>query len=181
MTISSKGAKSAALLSASGKAVALRRPELRAPFGATAWDDPEAVRRNLDLTDLPASVLDWFQKLDEWVIAYVTKNSARLFKSAKSEAEVRHMYTSLVKPGKSDWPPTLRAKVNLSGPGAIRVWEKTGEGELQRRKMPEEWRNAKMEAVGTLSSLWIQAKFFGLVFTLTDAVVQEVAEAECPF
>ena len=180
MTVSSKGAKSAPLLSASGKAVALRLPELRAPFGATSWDDPEAVRRNLDLTDLPDSVLDWFQKLDEWVIGYVTKNSARIFKNAKSEAEIRHMYTSLIKPGKNDFPPTLRAKVNLSGPGAIRVWEKSA-GELQRRRMPEEWRNALLEGVGVLNTLWFQAKSFGLVFTLTDAVVQEVAESECPF
>ena len=47
-------------------------------------------------------------------------------------------------------------------------------------KLREEWKHAKLEGVGVLSSLWIQAKSFGLVFTLTDAVVQEVAEAECP-
>ena len=63
----------------------------------------------------------------------------------------------------------------------IRVWEQTEEG-IKRRELPqiEDWRNARLEAVVSLSSLWLQSKSFGLCVTITDAVL-ECGEAACPF
>ena len=157
-------------------------PSCGPPFGATSWDDPQASRRNVDLTDAPPALLKWLGNLDEWAIAAATKNSEKLFKGKKTEEQVRGMYTSLIKPGKGDYPPTVRVKVNLTGSGTVRCWEQT-EGGTKRRELPalEDWRNAKLEAVCHISALWLQAKSFGLTLTLTDAFLQEVGEAECPF
>ena len=65
--------------------------------------------------------------------------------------------------------------------GVIRCWEKTEDG-IKRRELPqvEDWRNARLEAAVSLSSLWLQSKSFGLTLTITDAVV-ESGEVECPF
>ena len=92
------------------------------------------------------------------------------------------MYCSLIKPGKNDSPPTLRCKVNLAGTGTVRCW-RTEDGETQRRDLPslEDWRNATMEAVVMVSSLWIQSKSFGLTLLLTDANLQDNVPEECPF
>ena len=182
VNVSSKGTRSCGVVTETQKPVILRLPTLRAPFGATSWDDPQAVRRNVDLSDAPPELLKWLEQLDEWAIRAATNNSEKLFKSKKTEEQVRGMYTSLVKPGKGDYPPTIRVKANLAGSGTVRCWEQT-QGETKRREMPalEDWRNAKLEAVCHISALWLQAKSFGLALTLTDAFLQEVTEDECPF
>ena len=57
------------------------------------------------------------------------------------------------------------------------------DGALYRKEIPSEdaWRNSKLECVCTLSSLWIQAKAIGLVLTITDAILEDCEEQECPF
>ena len=180
-TLNARGARSSSVATAQGKPVVLRLPTLRAPFGATSWEDDGRTRKNLDLTDMPPELVAWLRKLDEWCISTATKMSAKLFKSQKTEAEVRGMYVSLAKPGKEGYEPTLRCKANLGGGGVIRVWEQT-EDWIKRRELPpiEDWRNARLEAVVSISSLWLQSKSFGLTCTITDAVL-ECGEAECPF
>ena len=182
VTVSSKGAKSAPIQSTSGKPVALRLPRLRAPFGATCWDDNASTRRNLDLTDMSPDLIVWLQALDEHIIKYVTKHSTRLFKAKLSEDQVRAQFTSLLKPGKNGYGDLLRCKVNLAGSNAIRVWGRGEDGALYRKEMPSEdaWRNSKLECVCTLSSLWIQAKAIGLVLTITDAILEDSEEQESP-
>ena len=183
VNVSSKGARSCGITTASQKPVVLRLPELRCPFGCTSWDDPTATRRNCDLTDAPPELLSWIQALDNWAIKIATRHSEKLFKTKKTEAEVRALYVSLLKEGKGDYAPTIRVKVNLAGTGCVRCWEKTAEGETKRRELPqlEEWRNAKLEAVCQLSAIWLQSRSFGISLTLTDAFLQETADAECPF
>ena len=182
VNISSRGARSCSLITADNKLVALRLPKLRCPFGATSFDGPTATRRNLDMTDAPPELLSWLANLDNWAIKTATKHSEKLFKSKKTESEVKALYVSLLKPGKGDYPPTIRCKINLAGSGTVRCWEKR-DGETRRRELPqlEEWRNAKLEAVCQLSALWLQSRSFGLTLTVTDAFLAEVSEEECPF
>ena len=72
--------------------------------------------------------------------------------------------------------------MNLAGTGTVRCW-RTEDGETQRRDLPqlEDWRNAVMEAVVTISGLWLQSKSFGITLVITDASLQDIAEEECPF
>ena len=146
VVVSCKGAKNAAIQSTSGKPVVLRLPKLRAPFGATCWDDNGATRRNLDLTDMPDEVLVWMKSLDENIIRYITKHSVRLFKAKKGEEEVRAKFTSLLKPGKNGYGDILRCKINLAGSNAIRVWGRGEDGTLQRREPPFRGGLAKRQA-----------------------------------
>ena len=127
-------------------------------------------------------LIRWLEKLDAWVIQYATTNSAKLFKTQKTQAEIKTMYCSLIKPGKNDYPPTLRCKVNLAGSGTVRCW-RTEDGETKRRDLPEleGWRNAVLEAVVLVSGLWLQSKSFGLALLITDASLQDMAEEDCPF
>ena len=93
------------------------------------------------------------------------------------------MYTSVLKPGKGDWPPTLRLKCNTAGSKAMRCWERSEEPEdttLRRRAMPEEFRDCRLEACVQVGYLWFQAKSFGLCLNISDLVVSE-SGAECPF
>ena len=85
-TVSLRGTRSCSVTTEAGKPVVLRHPELRAPFGATSFDDPQgATRRNLDLTDAPPELLRWLEQLDAWAISAAVKNSEKLFKSKKTE------------------------------------------------------------------------------------------------
>ena len=62
----------------------------------------------------------------------------------------------------------------------IRAWVRTEEG-MKRRGLPQEWKNARLEAVAGLTTMWLQFKSFGLSLTLQDAIIEEEQEAQCPF
>ena len=94
------------------------------------------------------------------------------------------MYTSVLKPGKGDWPPTPRLKCNVGGSKAVRCWERV-EGEyeetkLTRRALPDELRDCRLEACVQVGYLWFQAKSFGLCLNISDLVVSQ-SGTECPF
>ena len=132
---------------------------------------------------MPEDLDVWLKGLNEHVIKYVTKHSTRLFKAKMSEDQVRAQITSLLKPGKNGYGDLLRCKINIAGSNAIRVWGRGEDGTLQRRELPSEdvWRNATLECVCNLSSLWVHAKAIGLVLTITDAILEDCEEHECPF
>ena len=181
---SARGARHAGMLARCGRTPCLRLPPgLRAPFGATSWQDEQTDRKNLDLTDIPEQCVSWLQTLDAWAVDAAFQNSERLFKKTLSREEVAGLYTPCLKPGKDDWPPTLRLKCNTAGSKALRCWERSEEPEdtaLRRRAMPEGFRDARLEACVQVGYLWFQAKSFGLCLNISDLVVTE-SGTECPF
>ena len=121
---SARGARHAGILAKGGSTPWVRLPPgLRAPFGATSWQDELTDRKNLDLTDMPEALVEWLQSLDTWAVEAAFQNSERLFKKKMSREEIAGMYTPVLKPGKGDWPPTLRLKCSTAGSKALRCWE----------------------------------------------------------
>ena len=182
---SSRGARNAAVLAKGGNTPWVRLPAgLRAPFGATSWQDEQTDRRNLDLTDLNEELVNWLNRLDTWAVDHAFQECERLFKRKLSRDEIASMYIPVLKPGKGDWPPLLRLKCNVSGSKAVRCWERTDhdfeESKLARRTLPDELRDCRLEACVQISSLWFQAKSFGLVLNISDLVISE-SGCDCPF
>ena len=109
---SARGAKHAGILAKGGSSAPwVRLPaELRAPFGATSWEDEQTGRRNLDLTDMPEDLVAWLETLDAWAVDAAARDSERLFRKKLSREDILGMYTPVLKPGRGDWAPTLRLK-----------------------------------------------------------------------
>ena len=124
---SARGARHAGTLAKSGSVPWVRLPAgLRAPFGATSWQDEQTDRRNLDLTDMTEELVNWLTRLDAWAVDSAFHECERLFKKKLSRDEIAGMYTPILKPGKGDWPPTLRLKCNTAGSKVVRCWERKG-------------------------------------------------------
>ena len=96
-----RGARHAALLAKGGSSPWIRLPPgLRAPFGATSWQDEATDRKNLDLTDMPQELVDWLQALDRWAVEAAARDSEKLFRKKLSQDEIAGMYTPILEPGK---------------------------------------------------------------------------------
>ena len=52
---------------------------------------------------------------------------------------------------------------------------------MKIRGLPQDWKNARLESVAGLTTMWLQSKSFGLPLTLQDAILEEEQEAQCPF
>ena len=62
----------------------------------------------------------------------------------------------------------------------LQRFDEAAEGEMKRRNAPECWRHAKLEAMGSLLTLWIRVMSFGPVLTHVDPIVEDDCAAECP-
>ena len=113
--ISSKGIRSAPLTDEDGQAVFIvSKDELSAPFGASAYNDPDATRKNICFRCSP-EVERQFEQIDQYMTTYVQEHSQRLFKGK----------SMTYKPAlqiKEDYAPLLRCKINMSGSRACRFW-----------------------------------------------------------
>ena len=97
--ISARGAKTCQLQDKDGKRVHFtlgsRTEPCTTPFGASAWNDENAIRRTLDfhLTDEQAAAFDAF---DVWAKGYLAAESERIFKKKLTEEQVAQNYRSPV-------------------------------------------------------------------------------------
>ena len=176
--ISARGAKTCQLQDKDGKRVHFTlgsRTELcTTPFGASAWNDENAIRRTLDfhLTDEQAAALDAF---DVWAKGYLAAESERIFKKKLTEEQVAQNYRSPVI-RKENYRPHLRCKINVSGANACRAWSDADE----RRELPEDLRGSLLVPRINLSHLWMMSREYGWVLQVGDMMVIDNSE-ECPF
>ncbi len=57
------------------------------PFGATSFTEGEGGRKTLEFSLSPEQEKEW-QQFDAWAVEYLAKNSYRLFKAIKTEAQI---------------------------------------------------------------------------------------------
>ena len=106
--ISSKGIRSAPLTDEDGQAVFIvSKDELSAPFGASAYNDPDATRKNICFRCSP-EVERQFEQIDQYMTTYVQEHSQRLFKG-------KSMTYKPALQSKEDDTPLLRCKIHMSG------------------------------------------------------------------
>ena len=105
---SSKGIRSAPLTDAKGSPVFFTCPKaLDAPFGASAFNDPTTVRKNICFR-CDDDTAQRFLEVDAAIGSYVEDNATRLFKG-------KNMIYKPALQTKEDFAPLLRCKINMGG------------------------------------------------------------------
>jgi len=171
VSVSGKGAKSCAFAGPSLLATFLGR----VAFEPSAFGEAESTRVNLVIRPSDADV-QALQQLDEWVLAAVQKDPVKYFGKQRSADQIAESYTPCTKYHEK-YGSALKGKMNLAGPGAVRVWD----AENKLRPAPEEWRDALVNARLKLRSLWFMGGNFGITLECGDVQILSENSAECPF
>ncbi len=165
--VSSRGAKSCHLRTADHGAkvsfyIGSTDVPVSTPFGATSFQQEESSRKTLELTLTPEMEKMW-TSFDDWAVDYIVKHSFRLFKSIKTEEEVRANYRSPVTK-KGDYRAHIRCKINTDGSHIVRCWDM----EKKKTKLPYDPRDAAFGAKIQISHMWMLSKEFGCVIQITE-------------
>ena len=166
---SSKGIRSAPLTDENGQAVFIVCADpLTAPFGASAFNDPAASRKNICFRCTP-DIETQFEEIDRFMESYIQEHSQRLFKGK----------AITYKPAlqiKEDYAPLLRCKINMSGTRVCRFWTPM----YTRRDAPDELKECSLWPRICIRGLWMMAGECGLQLEITDMMCDAVQET-CPF
>jgi len=176
--VSARGAKSCQVRGQDGTKITFvlgtSQEPVTTPFGATSFGGEEGGRKTLEFS-LSAEQEKGWQAFDEWAIGYLAKNSYRLFKSIKTEEQIRENYRSPVQK-KGDYRSLLRCKVNVDGSHPVRCWNVNRE----RVELPEDLRDMELVGKIILSHLWMMSKEYGFVMLCSDLQIRS-SSAECLF
>ena len=172
------GGKTAAILDEKGGPIIFTTNVLRSPFDGTGFQDPDASRVSLCL-EADEDLVEWCTELDAEILKMCRQHSRKLFgKEVYLESEIKSNYYSPIKQNEKYGTHLFKTKMNKSGKGAVRCWNKGG----LARELPETWQGLQIQARVVLKSLWIQSRNFGLTFQISDAMIcSEVDPATCPF
>ena len=98
-------------------------------------------------------LLTKFQDFDKWAIAYLSKNSDRLFKKSLSQEQIKDLYKSPITK-RGDFPPHLRCKINVSGSAICRCWDIDN----NRTQLPDDLKNCDLVPRIHISHMWMMQK-----------------------
>ena len=176
VVVTGKGAKQIPLSTLGGEPVVWKpKDSLTVLFEPSAYNQPDATRVNLCLSVTPALVLS-LQDFDEWVVTTLAAQSSKLLGSQLSVEEVRNRYQTTLRTHEASGSQSLRLKLNLSGRGAVRVWNPMG----AQTSAPPCRAQCSAKVRIRLKGLWLMAKEIGVVAECTD-VQLDPPMAECPF
>ena len=102
----------------------------------------------------------------------------RLFGKARTEDVLRDAYHYIVKPSDKGYV-SMRAKINLSGMHAVKVWD----SDKKQIEQPETWRGSVMKPKIVLKNIYCMAGgSFGATLECTDVQIVSSADSDkCPF
>ena len=172
------GGKTSAILDDKGGPIYFTTNILRSPFDASGFQDADASRVSLCL-EADEDLVTWCTQLDAEILKICRMQSRKLFgKEVYVESDLRPNYYSPLKQNEKYGTSLFKTKMNKSGKGGVRVWNKGG----LHREMPETWQGLHIQARVVLKSLWIQSRNVGLTFEVSDAMIcSEVEASTCPF
>lgn len=157
-------------------------PKLRCPFGLSAFTDEGTGRTSysLDLafdTENPEALelRKKFEELDEIIVNKVAQNSAEwLGKEFNVEVLKQALYKPLVRPGKEQYPATIKLKI-LTKPDGTFVPETYN---MQRENMSPDaiQKGAKVHTIVDLNQIWFIDNKFGVTIRLSQALVEQSAK-----
>ena len=172
---SARGAKTSAL-SYAGAPIAWAPEAQHVVYEPSAFQNEDATRVNLVMRASP-QVADALSALDERVIDICTEDSVRLFGKALTREEVALRYSPCLKKSDKGYDPTFKVKISTSGRSKLRCWNASRE----IREAPETWVGCSVKPIVNLRCLWFMPKAFGCVLECSNLMVDDGAEAECPF
>ena len=176
--VGAKGGKTSAI-AVNGEAPLVNISKFyKSPLGAGSWNAEEKVRLNLDLA-IDDELEEWLEKVDTHVISLLAAKSPTYFKKNLTKDEVKQQFkpsaTIHVKDGTS-YPSTLRTKIMVAGPRAIRCWTP----EKVERHMPDDWRLCQVRPQLLIKNVWFMNMQCGVTFECQNCVIKEFSP-ECPF
>ena len=175
-----RGNKSSALLTSEGKPVTCKLPPTTTPFNAGVYGDAPSTRLNLDLVCDDPAYQKFLNGVDEFFLQTISKNSLDYFKSKKTPEEVRAAFKPSIKvverEGGPTYRPLVRTKINISGPGCLRVWDEN----KNLCGLPEDWRKCSIEPLLIAKSVYFMQGILGITYQVDDCIVHEKSD-ECPF
>ena len=118
--MSGKGAKSVPFLYGKNPVVWQPESSLTVAYEPGVFSGEESARVNICFR-LQTDVEEALVQLDEWVVEQATKASERLFGKAMNEDQIRAKYQPALKTSDKGYPPVLRAKMNVSGKGVVKI------------------------------------------------------------
>ena len=175
LSVSKKGAKSAALTGSETIVTWAPESQMGVVFKPSAYNAPaDANRVNLVLRPYD-EVCQQVAELDEAIISLAAKDSEHLFGKVLSEASVRERYTPMLHDSSKGYAPTLKLKYTKTGPGCTRLWDE----EKRPRGEPEDWMGCSCRVKLRLKNVWFMGTQFGVTAEAQDLLIYEQG-AECP-
>ena len=146
----------------SGGSVLIQLPKMRVPFGLGVYE--EAGKRpsyhiSLSLSD--SNVVSFFEKIDNYIIDYVAKNSEECLGKVMNETVIREaLYTHMAKPANdSKYAPSLKVKILANSEGQFDEIYDTNENVFDLKELQ---RGQEVEVIVKLASIWIVGTKFGV-------------------
>ena len=152
---------------------------MRSPFGLSMFTDEGTGRTSysLDLSFDPDNteameVHDKLKELDEIIVKTVAQNSKEWLGKEFNVAVLREaLYKPIVRPGKEQYPSTLKLKVSTKPDGSF-VPEAYS---MQREQVPLDTieKGQKVMAIVDLSSIWFIDNKFGVTIRLQQTLLEQ--------
>ena len=130
---------------------------LRAPFGASAFQDPTATRLTLELTVTNSPALPLLQAVDAWVVEYAISHG--LFDGWSAE-EVRRTYHSPLQTSEKYPDIRLRTKIDTAGVGACKWFTHPEKEQVQYDAL--DLRESGLRPFIRFKGIWAQKNQWGL-------------------
>ena len=176
------GGKAVYLNSSDNKKLYIQFPFLRSPYGLSAFTDDTTGRTSysLDLSFDPDNqeamkLLETFKKLDDIIVNTVAQNSKEwLGKEFNVTVLKEALYKPIVRPGKEQYPATIKLKVLTKGDGSF-----VPEAYSMQRKTVELdsiEKGRKCMAIVDINQIWFIDNKFGVTIRLQQVLVEDSAK-----
>lgn len=174
--VTARGSKIAKIRYDGGGDLVFKPPcNVRVPFEPSTFDkDPNAQRLNLVLEIADPDVEATLRYFDSWIVDYVTEHCERILKKSLTRDQVAAGYSSCLRNSRDGYPPTLKTKIDLSGPRRVTCWDADG----NQTQLPDSWRSVLVRPALHITHVFMMAGQWGAVMQLTDARVVPRTDAK---
>ena len=176
------GGKAVYLNAGDNKKLYIQFPFMRSPYGMSAFTDESTGRTSysLDLSFDPdneeaMALHEKLKELDDIIVNKVAENSEEwLGKSCNVEVLKQALYKPMVRPGKEQYPSTIKLKI-LTKPDGTFVPESYS---MQKQPVPLDSieKGQKAMAIIDLNQIWFIDNKFGVTIRLQQALFEQSAK-----
>ena len=176
------GGKAVYLNAGDNKKLYVQFPFMRSPYGMSAFTDESTGRTSysLDLSFDPdneeaMALHEKLKELDDIIVNKVAENSEEwLGKSFNVEVLKQALYKPMVRPGKEQYPSTIKLKI-LTKPDGTFVPESYS---MQKQPVPLDSieKGQKAMAIIDLNQIWFIDNKFGVTIRLQQALFEQSAK-----